>query len=71
MSVIRTGSNTVVATIPVHDFPRGVAFRPRGDFAYVANTASNIVSVISTATNTETTTITVGTGPLGVAVLTR
>lgn len=37
------------------------------NFAYVANTGSNTVSVINTVTNTVTATITVGTGPIGVA----
>jgi YVTN family beta-propeller protein len=37
-------------------------------FAYVANYASNSVSVIATATNTVTATVAVGQNPFGVAV---
>jgi DNA-binding beta-propeller fold protein YncE len=39
-----------MATIPVGNFPIGVAFTPNGDFAYVVNSNANSVSVIDTAT---------------------
>src|SRR5580658_2561073 len=48
VSVIDTATNTVVATIPVGNFPETLA-RTK---VYVANSASNKVSVIKTATNT-------------------
>src|SRR2546425_5034515 len=68
VSVIDTASYKVVATIPVGQYPAGVAITPNGAFAYVANFNSNSVSVIGTATNTVTATVTVGTNPLGVAI---
>jgi YVTN family beta-propeller protein len=64
VSVIATATNTVTATIPVGDFPFGVAVTPDGSKVYVTN--SNSVSVIATPTNTVTATIPVG--GLGVAV---
>ena len=68
VSVIRTATNTVVATIPVGTFPIGVAVTPDGTHAYVANNGSNNVSVIATATKTVVATVPVGTNPVGVAV---
>src|SRR5437899_6572939 len=68
VSVIDTATYSVVATIPVGQYPAGVAITPNGAFAYVANFNSNNVSVIDTATNTVTATVTVGTNPLGVAI---
>jgi YVTN family beta-propeller protein len=65
--VIDTGTNTVVATIPVGDLV-GVAITPDGTRTYVANLGSNTVSVIDTATNTVVATIAVGLFPLGVAI---
>ena len=68
VSVIDTATYKVVTTIPVGQYPAGVAITPNGAFAYVANFNSNNVSVIDTATNTVTATVTVGTNPLGVAI---
>src|SRR3989442_10814427 len=68
VSVIDTASYKVVATIPVGQYPAGVAITPNGAFAYVANFDSNNVSVIDTATNAVVATVPVGIGPLGVAV---
>jgi YVTN family beta-propeller protein len=68
VSVIDTTTYSVVATIPVGQYPAAVAITPNGAFAYVANFNSNSVSVINTATNTVTTTITAGTGPWGIAI---
>ncbi|PFK10499.1 hypothetical protein COI98_24105, partial [Bacillus cereus] len=45
VSVINTGSNSIVATIFVGNLPSSVAIKPDGDFAYVANQSSNNVSV--------------------------
>src|SRR2546428_12221555 len=42
-----SGGGAVVATIPVGDYPRGVAYDPGNGYIYVANTLSNNVSVIS------------------------
>ena len=67
VSVIDTGSNTVVATIAVGALPRGVAITPDGTRAYVPN-AGSTVSVIDTATNTAVASISVGANPQVVAI---
>jgi YVTN family beta-propeller protein len=61
-------SDTVVSPIPIGNVPVGLAVTPDGSTVYVANNASNTVSVINTGTNTVTTTIPGGSGPWGVAV---
>ncbi|MER5428517.1 IPT/TIG domain-containing protein [Streptomyces sp. NPDC002588] len=48
--------------------PQGIALTPDGTRAYVANRASNTVSVIDTATSTVTHTIPTGAGPTFTAV---
>src|SRR5438477_92473 len=68
VSVIDTASNTVMATVPVGNFPNGVAVTPDGAHVYVANVGGSTVSVIATATNTVTATVPVGLNPEGVAV---
>ena len=68
VSVIDTGSNTLVATVAVGDNPFGVGVNPAGTRAYVGNFSSSNVSVIDTASNAVLATIAVGTGPIGVAV---
>ncbi|WP_316785175.1 Ig-like domain repeat protein [Streptomyces sasae] len=55
-------------TVPVGNFPTGVAINSAGTRAYVANEGDDTVSVIDTATNTVTATINVGSSPFGVAV---
>ena len=51
VSVIHRPDNTVVATIPVGNYPLGVAITPDGTQAYVVNGWLSTVSVIATATN--------------------
>ena len=63
LSVIRTSDNTVIATIPVDEWPWGVAVSPSGEYVYVSNIADDTVSVISTADNTVADTISVGADP--------
>ena len=67
VSVIDTAINTVTATVPVEEQPKGVAVSPDGARVYITNYGSNTVSVIDTATNTVTSTVPVGTNPEGVA----
>lgn len=67
VSVIDLATNTVVATVPVGEYPQGVAVNPAGTAVYVANSDSNEVTVIDTATR-DTTTIPAGEGPVGIAV---
>ena len=73
VSVIRTATNRVVATVGVPPgggggAPNGVAFAPDGKHAYVANLSVNTVSVIDTTTKMVVATIPVGNEPDGVAV---
>jgi YVTN family beta-propeller protein len=69
VSVIDTGTNTVVATVPIGTFPIGVAVAPDGKHAYVTNFLSNNVSVIDTASNTVVAMVPVGPAPSsGVAI---
>ena len=63
VSVVDPATNTVVATIPVGEFPEGAAVLPDGSQAWVTNNGTATVSVISTATNTVTRTIPVGRFP--------
>ena len=62
------GCITVTATIPVVSFPLGVAADRKTNTIYVANDASDTVSVISGRTNTVTATVPVGSLPFSVAV---
>jgi YVTN family beta-propeller protein len=77
VSVIDTANNKLVATIPVGQYPNGVAITSDGTRAYVANNAiptdgsinsAGVVSVIDTARNKVVATIPVGGGPVGVAI---
>jgi len=61
-------SNLPATTIPVGDFPTGVALTRSGGFAYVTNANDNTVSVISTASNTVVAVVAVGTKPYAVAL---
>jgi YVTN family beta-propeller protein len=68
VSVIDIARNKVVATIPVGQFPSGVAITPDGTHAYVANQGDGTVSVIDTANNNVVATLPVGAGPVDVAI---
>jgi YVTN family beta-propeller protein len=68
ISVIKTASNKVIATITVGKFPAGVAFTPDGRRAYVTNRGDNTVSVIDTKTRTVRTTVPVQYKPANVAI---
>ena len=46
-SVIDTDTNTVLATIPVGEFPQHAAWSADGRFAYITNNEDNTVSVIN------------------------
>ena len=61
-------AQTVVETVPVGTSPHGVGVNPTTNKIYVANRASNHVSVIDGATDTVTTTVAVGSSPYGVGV---
>jgi YVTN family beta-propeller protein len=68
VSVIDTKTNNVVTSIPVGNFPRGMAILPNGNYIYVTNRDDNSVSVIDTTINKVTTNIHVGIQPYGIAV---
>ena len=68
VSVINTANNNVVATIPVGNFPNGLAVNPNGTRIYVVNYGDGTVSVIDTANNNVVATVPVGFLPQMVAV---
>ena len=59
--------NTVTATVPVGNYPFGVAYDSANNDIYVTNQPSGDVSVINGSTNTVTATVPVGDYPFGVA----
>jgi YVTN family beta-propeller protein len=54
VSVIDTATNTPLKTIPVVEYPHGVAVTPDGTKVYVTSDIYNLFSVIDTATNNVT-----------------
>ena len=68
VSVIDTGTGTVVATLPVASGPHGMTQTPDGRTVYISGENSTEVSVIDTATNRVTRTIDVGKTPHGLAM---
>jgi len=66
--VVDTSTNAIVARVMGFEAPTSVAVNPNGTGVYVANYASDKVSVIDTATNSVMATITVGSGPYDVTV---
>ncbi|MCZ8517313.1 beta-propeller fold lactonase family protein [Paenibacillus filicis] len=72
VSVINTGTNTIVATVtlPAGSIPLGIAITPDGSRAYVANGGNSTVTVINTGTNTIVATVTLpaGSGPDAIAI---
>lgn len=73
VTVINTGTNELISTIPfpASSNPFGIAITPDGTRAYVANAGtSDSVTVINTATNTILTTIPfpAGSDPFGIAI---
>jgi YVTN family beta-propeller protein len=68
VAVIDTGSQAVVATIPVGSVPTGIAASLDGRLMYVTNTLGQSISVIDTMTNTVVDTIVVNGLPVRLAV---
>src|SRR5207245_2926922 len=74
VSVIDSGTTTVVTTIPVVNFARGEVVSSDGTRIYVSNFTNadtaypGTVSVINTATNTVIATIPVGNNPTGISI---
>ena len=68
VSVIDTGSGTVVATVPVAKGPHGMAVSPSGSPVYVSSDGASVVNVIDAASDKVSSTIEVGRSPHGVAL---
>jgi YVTN family beta-propeller protein len=68
VSVVDTGSNTVVASVPLGNGADGIAVNDAGTRVYAAIPTSNVVSVIDTASNSVITNVAVGANPDGLAV---
>src|SRR5205809_52156 len=62
-----TRGGTVVATVPVGNYPVGAAYNSKNGYVYVANFVSNSVSLISGTTVVATVPIGYGANPYGVA----
>jgi len=69
VSVIDTGTQAVVATVPVAAGPHGMAVTPDGRTVYVSGDASSDVSVIDTSTDRAESRIEVGKSPHGLAMM--
>jgi YVTN family beta-propeller protein len=67
VSVISVTTDTVIATVPVGNYPLSLAFDPLNGDVYVSNYGSNSVSVISAYNNTVVATLAVGQFPAQVA----
>lgn len=68
VSVIDTGSDTVINTIPVGTSPIWALFSPDGLELYVLNQGSGTVSVIDTTSDTVVASLAVGTSPVYMVV---
>ena len=68
VSVIDTGTGTVVATVPVAAGPHGMSAAPDGRTVYVSGDGSSEVSIIDTATDRVARRIEVGRTPHGLAM---
>src|SRR5215216_2840223 len=55
---------SVIAVIPVGEFPQALAFNPSNNYIYVANRDSGTVSVIDSTNNTLLKNVVVGTEPI-------
>lgn len=66
LSVVDLSTQSVIAVVPVGDFPQGVAINPAGTVVCAANTFSDSATVIDAETNTVLATLPVGAFPVGV-----
>jgi YVTN family beta-propeller protein len=67
VSVIDTGTERVLATVPVATGPDGIVIAPNGRSVFVSGASASAVSEIDAATDRVTHTIEVGKGPQGLA----
>lgn len=68
VSVIDTGTERVVATVPVAAGPDGIVVAPGGRSVFVSGSSASTVSEIDAATDRVTRSIDVGKGPQGLAM---
>ena len=68
LTVIDTGSNSIVDTVPIGTAPQGVAMSSDGQRVYISCGGSNAVYAVDTATNTVVATIPATGGIIGIAV---
>ncbi|MEJ0098210.1 MAG: hypothetical protein WDO12_00045 [Pseudomonadota bacterium] len=68
VSVIDTGTNAVVATVPVATGPHGMAITADGRTVYVASDGTSLLNIIDTASDKVTGTIEIGKAPHGLAL---
>ena len=66
-SLNRAWTYSVIATIPIGNSPRGIAYDSGNKEMYISNSGSNTISVIDTSNYTVVATITVESFPIGVA----
>src|SRR5215217_2878510 len=59
-----TLGESVIAVIPVGEFPQALAFNPSNNYIYVANRISNTISVIDSSTGMVTNEVDVGSNPI-------
>lgn len=68
VAVVDTGTNRVVAAIPIPAGPHGLAISPDGRRVYASSDGASSLSVISTMTDRVVSTIEVGKSPHGLAI---
>src|SRR5438128_7759580 len=68
VAVLDTGTNQILATIPVPTGPHGIVITPDGRWVYVSSDGASTVSVIDTNTDAVTDSIDVGQTPHGLAI---
>ncbi len=68
VSVIDTGRNTIVATIPVHHAPASIAVESTGHRAFVTNTGSNTISVLDLDSRRQVASVATSERPTGAIV---
>ncbi len=68
VSVINAERNAVVATIPMHKRPLSIDLDAKGDFAYVANSGSGVISVVDLKARREVAQLGAGQDPVAARV---
>jgi PGF-pre-PGF domain-containing protein len=69
VSVVNTSTNTIIANVPVGNFPVEIAITPDGKHAYVTNNGDDTVSIVDLDANAGVGVINVGPSPWGIAMV--